>query len=444
MNGEMKSRGIWQSGDPFIWVTGGALIFSLLMIGGLLALIMVKGLGFFWPADLQQIRTAGGDVQLGQFAGREVIPEEKGGTPAYRVRMKIANRDLYGLDFRWFREDEIVSSLRPEKAVLLERREWGNFHGFLKEIRSGEDVAATGEKAWTLLLEKLPEVHNIRKAIRKIEVREIGRINHRLKKHREELGALKEGGSSAGRQAIEEKIASVEADYLNREAELEELYLVLGRYRIVMAAADGTGKVLSLGDVVRAYRPNSMSRVQKVGLYGRKLWEFMADYPRESNTEGGVFPAIFGTVMMVLIMTVAVMPFGVVAAVYLREYAKQGPLVRLVRISVNNLAGVPSIVFGVFGLGFFIYGIGGTMDKLFFSEALPTPTYGTGGILWASLTLALLTLPVVIVSAEEGLAAVPRDIRHGSLALGANKFETLLKVVIPGAAPGSQYSASTW
>jgi phosphate transport system permease protein len=126
----------------------------------------------------------------------------------------------------------------------------------------------------------------------------------------------------------------------------------------------------------------------------------------------------------------------VLAALYLREYARQGPLVRTVRIAVNNLAGVPSIVFGVFGLGFFVYFVGGTIDQLFYPEALPTPTYGTGGILWASLTLALLTVPVVIVASEEALAAVPRSMREASLALGATKFQTILRVVLPAAAPG--------
>jgi phosphate transport system permease protein len=158
--------------------------------------------------------------------------------------------------------------------------------------------------------------------------------------------------------------------------------------------------------------------------------------PREANTEGGIFPAIFGTVMMVIIMSVVVTPFGVIGALYLREYARQGVIVRIVRIAVNNLAGVPSIVFGVFGLGFFVYGVGGTLDALWFSERLPTPTFGTGGILWASLTLALLTVPVVIVATEEGLAAVPREYREGSIGLGATKWETMWKVVLPSALPG--------
>jgi phosphate transport system permease protein len=178
-----------------------------------------------------------------------------------------------------------------------------------------------------------------------------------------------------------------------------------------------------------------MGPLAKTGFYLSKVWEFVAGEPRESNTEGGVFPAIFGTVMMVMIMSLVVTPLGVLAAFYLREYAKQGPFVSTVRIAVNNLAGVPSIVFGVFGVGFFIYLVGGSIDRFFYPESLPTPTYGTGGILWASLTLALLTVPVVIVATEEGLAAIPGGMREASLALGATKFETTWRVVLPAVMP---------
>jgi len=183
-------------------------------------------------------------------------------------------------------------------------------------------------------------------------------------------------------------------------------------------------------------RPNALTLAGKLGVYAARLREFLLDDPRESNTEGGIFPAIFGTVMMVFLMSFAVLPLGVLAALYLREYARQGLMVRIVRIAVNNLAGVPSIVFGVFGLGFFVYTVGGSIDRLFFADQLPAPTFGTGGILWAALTLALLTVPVVIVATEEGLAAVPRGVREGSLALGATKVETIVKVVLPAAAPG--------
>jgi phosphate transport system permease protein len=204
----------------------------------------------------------------------------------------------------------------------------------------------------------------------------------------------------------------------------------------VLAAADGQEKELPTIDIFRAYRANELSVAGRASVYASRLWEFLSGEPRESNTEGGIFPAIFGTVMMVILMSLMAVPFGVLAALYLREYARQGPLVRLVRIAVNNLAGVPSIVFGVFGLGFFVYFVGGSIDQTFFADRLPTPTFGTGGILWASLTLGLLTVPVVIVASEEALGAVPRSMREASLATGATKFQTILRVVLPAAAPG--------
>ncbi|MCA1787473.1 MAG: phosphate ABC transporter permease PstA, partial [Desulfobacteraceae bacterium] len=172
------------------------------------------------------------------------------------------------------------------------------------------------------------------------------------------------------------------------------------------------------------------------GIYLSRWWEFLTDDPREANSEGGVFPAIFGTVVMTLLMSVAVVPFGVLAALYLREYAKAGPMVSAVRIAINNLAGVPSIVFGVFGLGFFSYIIGARIDQWLFAAKLPSPTFGTGGILWASLTLALLTLPVVIVATEEALSAVPNSMREGSYACGASKWQTIQRIVLPRAMPG--------
>jgi phosphate transport system permease protein len=147
-------------------------------------------------------------------------------------------------------------------------------------------------------------------------------------------------------------------------------------------------------------------------------------------------PAIFGTFVMTILMALAVAPFGIMAALYLREYARQGRLVSIVRICVNNLAGVPSIVYGVFGLGFFAYICGGAIDRVFFPERLPNPTFGTGGVLWSSLTLALLTVPVVIVATEEALAAVPQSMREGSLACGASKWQTIRYIVLPRAMPG--------
>lgn len=193
----------------------------------------------------------------------------------------------------------------------------------------------------------------------------------------------------------------------------------------------GHSHLIKMNQILDAWYPNAMSTGDKLKHWFSSLWNFIADDPRESNSEGGVFPAIFGTVLLVLLMSVAVMPLGVLAGVYLHEYAQNNWLTRLVRITVNNLAGVPSIVYGVFGLGFFVYSVGGTIDELFYSDALPAPTFGTPGLLWASLTLAMLTLPVVIVTIEDGLSRIPQSVRHGSFALGATKSETLLRVVLP-------------
>ncbi|MBC7134347.1 MAG: phosphate ABC transporter permease PstA, partial [Oceanibaculum nanhaiense] len=203
-----------------------------------------------------------------------------------------------------------------------------------------------------------------------------------------------------------------------------------------LAAVDGQTKEMQLSQIVRFYAANDLSYFEKWGVYLSRWGEFLTEEPREANTEGGILPAIFGTVIMTLMMVVVVAPFGVITALYLREYAKQGRLVAIVRISVNNLAGVPSIVYGVFGVGFFAYMVGGGIDALFFPERLPSPTFGTGGILWSALTLALLTVPVVIVASEEALASVPRSMREGSLACGASKWQTIKWIVLPRAMPG--------
>src|SRR5207237_973757 len=207
------------------------------------------------------------------------------------------------------------------------------------------------------------------------------------------------------------------------------------RFSMRLTSADGKQKDLHLADILRIYPANKLSYTDKMGVYLSRWWEFLSDEPRAVNTEGGVFPAIWGTAAMTLLMSFLVVPFGVLAALYLRDYSKAGPIVSAVRIAVNNLAGVPSIVFGVFGFGFFCYIIGASIDDVFFKAKLPTPTYGTGGLLWAALTLALLTLPVVIVATEEALAAVPRSMREGSYACGASKGQTMRRVVPPRAIP---------
>lgn len=429
------------TGNVFIWGCAAGVSLSLLMVFGLLLLIMINGLGYFWISDIVELTLKDGQHVMGQLAGREVIPRSM--TPdrpegKSRVRVKIGNRDLSGLDFKWVNDDQIVSQAYPADVVLLERREWGNMYARIQAVYSGEKLLAEGNEAgWTALGPLISSADDLHRQIKQIEQFEIGAINADIERLRLKIRAMEiEHPTSPVSSEMKAQVADTETRYREKTAELETLRTRFDEYSVVMVDANGREKQIAVGQIVRALRPNEMGVRQKSWIYLVNVWAALSTEPREANTEGGIFPAIFGTVLMVIIMSLAVVPFGVLAALYLREYARQGAMVRLVRIAVNNLAGVPSIVFGVFGLGFFIYAIGGTLDTLFFPERLPTPTFGTGGILWASLTLALLTVPVVIVSTEEGLAAVPREFREGSLALGATKLETMLKVVIPSALPG--------
>ncbi|GJQ50109.1 phosphate transport system permease protein PstA [Candidatus Kuenenia stuttgartiensis] len=424
-----------KSGDPYVWLTASSLTICLLMVCGLITLIMIKGLGIFWPHTIVHFHLKDGTTVLGEVAKKEPIPYEKDG---YRTKIKIGNRDIYGLDFRWIDDDKIVLLEYPADAVAIERREWGNMYGFLQGIigKNGGIEAIQPEGAMGFINEN----KKLFKKIRRLEKKEIGDINYQMEKKRiivKQLQSLPPSDIVQKKMdGVKIKIDALEKIYREKEALLSNLYQKAREKEFIIRLAGGEEKILPVFQVVRMYTPNSMHVFAKTGFYLTKLWEFIADEPREANTEGGIFPAIFGTVMMVFIMSIAVVPLGVLTAVYLKEYAGDNFISRIVRISVNNLAGVPSIVFGVFGLGFFIYLIGGTIDNVFFKSALPSPTFGTGGILWAALTLALLTVPVVVVSTEEGLSSVPGSIREGSYALGATKFETLWRVVLPQAAPG--------
>ncbi len=415
---------------------------SLLMIGGLLVLIMINGLGYFWPKDLIQVTLTDGQVVLGEWVATETIPESasidqpKG---QERLQLKVGNRDLYGLDFRWVDRTEIQSEEYPPDVVAFERREWGNFYGRIKAIQKGESFLASGHEAGlAALYPVLEQTNGIQDNIHDIEQHEIGELNHGLDQARLALRSLELAGQGEAeeRKDIEAHVQELEAAYEIQNKLLIDLYEDLEQFRVTVVDVGGEEKTFQAGTVVKVWLPNSMGVPEKLLMYVKNFWEVISEEPREANTEGGIFPAIFGTVLMVVIMSIAVVPFGVLAAIYLKEYAKQGIVTRMIRIAVNNLAGVPSIVFGVFGLGFFVYAVGGTLDQLLFAESLPNPTFGTGGMLWASLTLALMTVPVVIVATEEGLSAVPREYREGSLGLGATKFEALWHVVLPCAMPG--------
>ncbi|WP_185743882.1 phosphate ABC transporter permease PstA [Pseudomonas saudiphocaensis] len=433
-------------------MNAGAVAIAVIMTLGLLAVIAIRGMAHFWPADVvvADYQVPGGEFRL--LAGERVQAEEvprarlaasglpvaaEGGEFMTRELFKVGNREVYGADFTWVVGEWLSNERTPADLVVLERREWGNFYGQLLNVKESGNLVAEGEAAWPELQRRIQRIDQLHGQISQLEKGDIGRINHGLERLRLKTRKLElEDKLDAAAQAeLDAERAEWNAQYKELEGRLMELHQAFNRDSIGVRTIDGRELEISLGKVVRAYQPNAMSVPQKLGFYGAKVWEFVSDEPREANTEGGIFPAIFGTVLMTIIMAVIVTPFGVIAAVYLREYAKQGTLTRIIRIAVNNLAGVPSIVYGVFGLGFFVYVLGGSLDRLFYPEAAPAPVFGTPGLMWASLTLAILTLPVVIVATEEGLARIPRMIREGSLALGATKSETLWKVVLPMASP---------
>jgi phosphate transport system permease protein len=433
-------------GEHLVWLTGSALGICLLMILSLLAVILANGLGIFWPSRIEQLTLKDGSVVAGEPVQRQAIPNP--GQPdhlrRHRVQLKIGNRDLYGADFRWIDESNIAKREEPKGLYLVERSEYGPLIGVPVRISEvGQEIASGPEAVAVRLPALVAEAARDRAAIRKVEKDDIGTVNYRLERVRLDRRRLdyrqKRDPSrdfSAERRSLDEREAEQKTRYAELEEKLTKQMESVAGTSVTFRTVDGKEKELRTLDIYRAYPANELAWPGRARVYASRLWSFLSDEPREANTEGGIFPAIFGTVMMVLLMSMAVVPLGVLAALYLREYAKQGPLVRTVRIAVNNLAGVPSIVFGVFGLGFFVYFVGGGIDRVFFPEALPTPTYGTGGILWASLTLALLTVPVVIVAAEEALAAVPRSMREASLAMGATRLQTIVRVVLPSAAPG--------
>ena len=417
-------------GDAFIWLTAAAVSLALLLVGGLCALILFNGLQSFWPGRLQQLELADGKRYLGQEISRQEINAADAGASGissqFRLQLKQGNRDLYGQDYIWLDESRIAKRDMPADVFVVERLEWGDFYGTPRALRDNDIVLSSNPEE---IRTKLPAALKAALLLRK----EIDHLSKDLLGAQFTIQAQLQSEIAHGADRGKE-LAAVTARIASLDQHLTELRASQSP-QLVMSAVDGAEKVIPLSQIVRAYASNSMSMHQRIFLYLGKIWEFLSADPRESNTEGGVFPAIFGTIMAVLLMSVISSPFGVIAAVYLKEYAPQGKLVSLIRIGVSNLAGVPSIVFGVFGVGFFVYRLGGSIDQIFFADALPNPTFGTGGILWASLTLALLTVPTVIVTTEEGLASIPRELREASYALGATKFETLWRVVIPALLP---------
>lgn len=443
-----------KSGQPWVWMTAAAISVCFIITVALLALMAARGMPHFWPAKLLQAEyQRPGDAPVQILAEERDVEEVSSARlkgagypvdisqPFYdRALFKVGNRDLNGSDFRFLLADWVVKRSYPEEAAVFERMEWGNFHGTIVALKQNGEIKVTGADVWKTYPALQDGVNELRDRIKQIEKKEIGGVNFKLERLRLDTKRLQLKGKTAENdpaayKALEERQKTYDSEYQKLRGELDELNRQMSIYSLMVKTVEGQEVEIALSKITRVYQPNKLGLLAKLGLYAEKLWEFVSDEPREANTEGGIFPAIFGTVMMVLLMSVFVTPFGILAALYLREYANQGKVTQIIRIAVNNLAGVPSIVYGMFGLGFFVYFMGSNIDALFYPELLPAPTFGTPGILWSSLTLAILTLPVVIVATEEGLTRIPRSIREASLALGATKAETLWRVVLPMASP---------
>jgi len=436
----------FKSGTPWIWLNAGAVSIALVAVFGLLFLIMFRGMSHFWPANVEafhyendsQSMTVIAEIVESETVSSDSVPGITSATGVVtRHLVKTGNRDILGSDFKWIYDQGLKERTQPADIMVLERLEWGNFYGYLNAVYEKQSLVSTKDNLWPIFNERLSRALDIREQILELEQGDIGAINYRLERLRLKKKSLQLSDELTDTlaQSIQQESAVLKEQYAELLVKTSTLYKAIKRDSIQAIIMDGRTVSIPLEHIVKAWQPNQMNVFEKIVFYFKTLWAFVSEDPREANTEGGIFPAIFGTVMMVMLMSVMVTPFGVIAAVYLREYAQQGAITRIIRIAVNNLAGVPSIVYGVFGLGFFVYFLGGSLDALFYPEALPGPTFGTPGLLWSSLTLALLTLPVVIVATEEGLSRIPRALREGSLALGATKVETLWRVVLPMASP---------
>jgi phosphate transport system permease protein len=442
----------WKQGEPLVWATGGTLTFVLLATALLIGVVLINGLGVFWPSAVAEITLTDGTKLYGQRVQEDSHAE----TGAVSVQFKTANREIdpQRQDFRWIPLDSIQELSYPTGVLVLERMENGNFFGVLERIETtGLDVSvedplfdrleaalAAFQRRRSQQVEPLiAEIRSLNGELQSIQ-NALLKVRYRRKRVTEAAEGLTPDVSELDAQMarLEKRETELKARSDELANEQRTIEAELRQAQAILKLPSQQTHSVALADIVRAWQPNDMGIGRKCWHYVTKIWELLWAEPRESNTEGGLFPAIFGTVTLVFLMAITCFPLGVLAGVYLGEYAKEGPLVKIVRVAVNNLAGIPSIVYGIFGLGFFVYGVGGTLDRWFFPHLVDANkmVFGTGGLLWASLTLGLLTVPVVIVSTEEALRTIPSGVRAGSLALGATKFQTLMRVLLPMSSPG--------
>ena len=411
MTDKNKIPNTWNAkapaGEAFVWLTSLGLSIGLFMIVFILGLIIYQGLLAFWPRDVIEVTVkekSEAMINNSRIYGGEIVKKQVKKTYARSSndgdrnkewQLFVGNKDVYGFSFFFLDVDDIKSHHFPENVISIERDEYGDAIVYPVSILENGEPPLPAERSsfdqkFSALLD---EVNERRLEIRKIEKTDIGRINKKMESIRLKIKSIKRQDATGNHEdlsivnALEEDQAVLQTRYEQLAITAFKLREQQEEHKLVYRLMSGEEMELPFGKLIGYYYPNKLTVVGKFQLMIKKIWHFVREDPREANTEGGIFPAILGTFAMTLFMSLMVTPVGIMAAVYLTEYAKQGFVVRMTRIAVNNLAGIPSIVFGVFGLGFFVYTVGGTIDQLFFADSLPTPTFGTGGVFWASLTL---------------------------------------------------------
>ncbi len=385
MDMNKKADPYWRRGEPMVWVTGGALAAILFGAVTLLVVLLVNGLSYFWPSRLEELQLADGRIALGRRMGS--MSEGRNRTDfAFRTANKGFDPKTQTQAIQRIKLSDVVASSYPPEAVVVERLENSDFYGALAEVQA-PDLSVAG----------VDSIGRLQDALRQIAARRAGELDP-LERQIADISGRRDAVQNAqlrlihqketldssadpdrvpadGEQlaAVSRKIAALQADLASLDVESRDrvnersnLEAQLRKNVAVFHDSQGQPRSIALVDVIRVYQPNSMGLLGKVGLYVTKVWELLSTAPRESNTEGGVLPALFGTVTLIILMALCSFPLGVLAGVYLGEYAQDGVLVRLVRIGVNNLAGIPSIVYGIFGVGFFINYLGAKVDHALF------------------------------------------------------------------------------
>ncbi|WP_309387102.1 phosphate ABC transporter permease PstA [Cerasicoccus frondis] len=542
------------AGEMYVWLCGMGLASGIIMVIGLMWIIVANGVEVFWPRAVYEVKFKDGSVVAASIIeDREKKVAEDGGEIKHEYKLFTGNKDV-GPQFRYVDHDAIESMEVAEGIWMADREGSGKavFYPVELVLEDGKTISADSPEFKAELDRVMEEAEDARiKAehidtgpIRKyanqykdlvFEIRLLQNNNPEQRKEMQQMDELyksaamldasqkerraelqreydeiaKQGGAFAELEDIHSKATELLNEYQPYFDESDALKASIKTSTLRYKLIDGAEREYVAGEILKVYQPNEFNAVDKLLFFISHFWLFVTEKPREGATEGGIFPAIIGTFVMTVLMSAAVMPFGVLAAIYLREYASQGLFTQAVRIAVNNLAGVPSIVYGVFGLGFFVYGMGSWIDsgaedpmavakwfvwlavalmalvvllvlaqeglwktrdwmpEKFRQQAVSTlsivfiillgfliyyspffngffadramlnePTFGSGGVLWASLTLALMTVPVVVVATEEALAAVPRGVREASLACGASKWQTIQRIVMPASASG--------